>query len=59
MFVMKKREYKVYTQIVANCSAAELVPIIKRLAPDDSTIYNDEWKAYDGLMNEGYRSIIE
>jgi transposase-like protein len=23
--------------------------------PGDSTIYNDEWKAYDSLVNEGYR----
>jgi transposase len=55
VFGMKKREGKVYTQIVNNCSAAELVPIIKRLAPDDATIYSDEWKAYDGLVNEGYK----
>jgi transposase len=55
VFGMKKRDDKVYTQIVANCSAAELVPIIKKLAPNDSTIYSDEWKAYDGLVNEGYR----
>jgi transposase len=40
VFGMKKREGKVYTQIVNNCSAAELVPIIKRLAPDDATIYS-------------------
>jgi transposase len=55
VFGMKKREGKVYTQVVTNCSAAELVPIIKKLAPDDSTIYSDEWKAYDGLVNEGYK----
>jgi transposase len=29
VFGMKKRDDKVYTQVVANCSAAELVPIIK------------------------------
>jgi transposase len=52
---MKKREGKVYMQIVNNCSAAELMPIIKRLASDDATIYSDEWKAYDGLVNEGYK----
>jgi transposase len=51
VFGMKKRDDKVYTQIVKNCSASELVPIIKRLAPDDSTIYSDEWKAYDGLVD--------
>ena len=31
VFGMKKRGDKVYTQIVNNCSAAELVPIIKKL----------------------------
>ncbi|GHS91376.1 hypothetical protein FACS1894139_19060 [Planctomycetales bacterium] len=29
--------------------------MIKRLAPDDSVIYSDEWKAYDGLVNDGYK----
>ena len=55
VFGMKKRGDKVYTQIVNNCSAAELVPIIKKVAPYDSTIYSDEWKAYDGLVNAGYK----
>ena len=52
---MKKRGDKVYTQIVNNCSAGELVPIIKKFAPSNSTIYSDEWKAYDGLVNAGYK----
>ena len=53
---MKKRGDKVYTQIVNNCSASTLVPIIKKLAPDDDNIiYSDEWKAYDGLVNMGYK----
>jgi transposase len=55
VFGMKKRDGKVYTQIVKNCSASELVPIIKRLTPDDSVIYSDEWRAYDGLVNVGYK----
>ena len=55
VFGMKKRGDKVYTQIVLNCSAVELMPIIKRLAPSDSTLYTDEWKAYDGLVNAGYK----
>lgn len=55
VFGMKKRGDKVYTQIVSNCSAGELVPIIKKLAPSDSTIYSDEWRAYDGLVNAGYK----
>ena len=55
VFGMKKRGDKVYTQIVNNCSASELVPIIKRLAPNSSTIYSDEWKVCDGLVNAGYK----
>ena len=56
VFGMKKRGDKVYTQIVENCSAKELVPIIKKIAPDDNNvIYTDEWKAYDGLVNVGYK----
>ncbi|GHV20276.1 hypothetical protein AGMMS49959_07260 [Planctomycetales bacterium] len=39
VFGLKKRGDKVYTQVVKNCSAAQLVPIIKRLAPLDSVIY--------------------
>ena len=57
VFGMKKRGDKVYTQIVNNCSASTLVPIIKKLVlnNDDTTIYSDEWKAYDGLVNVGYK----
>lgn len=53
VFGMKKRGDKVHTQIVTNGSASEPVPIIKRLAPNNSIIYSDEWKAYDGLVNAG------
>ena len=54
VFGMKKRGDKVYTQIVKNCSAADLLPIIKCNASEDSIIYSDEWKAYDGLVEAGY-----
>jgi transposase len=52
---MKKRDDKVYTQIVKNCSASELAPVIAERASFVSTIYSDEWKAYDGLVNMGYK----
>ena len=55
VFRMKKRGDKVYRQIVNNCSAAEFVPIIKKLASSNSTIYSDEWKTYDGLVSVGYK----
>jgi len=55
VFGMKKRGDRVFTQVVKNCSAATLVPIIKGFVADDSVIYSDEWKAYDGLVNVGYK----
>ena len=50
---MKKRVDKVYTQIVNNCSAAELVPIIKKLASSDLTVYNDV--IYNSPANVDYK----
>ena len=55
VFGMKKRGDKVYTQVVTNCAAATLVPIIKGFVPDEATVYSDEWKAYDGLADAGYK----
>jgi transposase len=55
VFGMLKRGDKAYTQAVRNRSAAEPAPIIKKLAPGDSTIYSDGRKAYGGLANAGYR----
>ena len=49
---MFKRDGRVYTQIVKNCSANELMPILKEFSKfDSSTIYSDYRKAYDGLVD--------
>ena len=49
---MLKRDGKVYTQIVKNCSASELIPILSQYSElDSSTIYSACWKAYDGLVD--------
>ena len=55
VFGMLKRGDKVYTQIVKNCSMAELLPIIKGKADKDSVIYTDGFKTYDGLADFGYK----
>ena len=55
VFSIKKRNGKVYTQIIKNASRAEIKPIIKRLISKDSKVYTDGWKAYDGLVLDGYR----
>lgn len=57
VFGIKKREDgRVYTQIIKNASKQELLPIIRRLvAKDNTTIYTDKWKSYDGLVLDGYK----
>ena len=50
-----QRDDKVYTQIVNNCSVAELVPIIESNVDTESIIYTDSWRAYDGLVDYGYK----
>ena len=57
VFGIKKRDDgRVYTQIIKNASKQELLPIIKRLvAKNNTTIYTDKWKSYDGLVLDGYK----
>ena len=57
VFGMFKRDGMVYTQIVKNCSASELIPILSQYSElDSSTIYSDCWKAYDGLVDYGAKA---
>lgn len=43
-----------YTKIVKNCSSKELLPILREFSKiNESVIYSDSWKAYDGLINYG------
>ena len=55
VFGLIKRKGKVYTQIVKNCSTATLLPIIKEYVNSGSDIYTDGFKAYDGLVDVGYK----
>jgi transposase len=57
VFGIKKRDDgSVYTQIIKNASKQTLFPIIKKLInKDQSTIYTDGWKGYDGLVFDGYK----
>ena len=49
---MLKRDSRVYTQIVKNCSANELITILSEFSDlDESVIYSGCWKAYDGLVD--------
>lgn len=50
-----KRNGQVYTKIVKNCTKKQLLPIIKGKVLEDSTVYTDGWKSYDGLILNGYK----
>ena len=55
VFGLIKRGGKVYSQVVKNCSANELIPIIRGKVSTDSVIYTDGFKTYDGLVNFGFK----
>ena len=55
VFGLIKRQGKVYTQVVKNCSAKELIPIIEDRVHKNSTVYTDTFRTYDGLVNFGYK----
>jgi transposase-like protein len=49
-----KRNGHVYVEIVRNCSKDSLIPIIQGKVLEGTTVYTDGWKAYDGLILNGY-----
>ena len=51
VFGIIKRNGKVYTRIVKNCSMQGLMPIIEQLASKDFSIYTDSFKTYDDVYN--------
>jgi transposase len=50
-----KRAGKVFTQIVANCSQTELLRVVHGQVKGTATIHTDGWKAYDGLVLDGFK----
>ncbi len=55
VFGLIKRGGNVYTQVVTNCSATELLPIIRERVDEESVVYTDGFKTYDGLVDLGYK----
>ena len=54
VFGLLKRDGKVYVEIVKNCTIEQLMSIIQGKILEGSTINTDVWKAYDGLILNGY-----
>ena len=54
VFGLLKRGGKVFVKVVKNCSKNELLPVIQGKILEKSIIYTDGWRAYDGLILNGY-----
>jgi transposase-like protein len=55
VFGLLKRQGKVYTQIVKDCSKRTLQAIIRGKVDINSIVHSDGWKGYDGLVDLGYK----
>jgi transposase len=55
VFGLLKRNGKVYTEIVPNCSRATLQVVIRGKVDFESTIHSDGWKGHNGLVDRGYK----
>ena len=54
VFGVFKRNGKVYTEIVPDCSKNTLQAIIRGKVKPESIIYSDGWRGYNGLVDVGY-----
>ena len=54
VFGVLKRGGQVFITVVKSCSKAELMPIIKGQILENTTVYTDGFKSYDGLIVNGY-----
>ena len=56
VFGLLKRNGKVYTEIVPDVKKKTLLPIIRgKVKIEDTEINSDGWRAYDGLVDIGYK----
>ncbi len=51
---LRKRDGKVFAQIIPNASREEVMPIIRRTVRSGADIYTDGWRSYDALAVYGY-----
>jgi transposase-like protein len=55
VFGIYKRDGRVYTEIVPNCTKAQLQAIIRGRVELSATIHTDGFRSYDGIVHMGYR----
>lgn len=51
---LRKRQGRVYAELVPNCSKAVLQRVIRGQVPLESVVHTDMWGGYDGLVDVGY-----
>ena len=54
VFGLLKRQGKVYTEVVPDCSKATLQGIIRGHVDLGTVIHSDGWRGYEGLVDIGY-----
>lgn len=54
VFGLLKRDGRVYTEIVPNCTKATLQGVIRGHIAPDTVIHSDGWRGYDGLVDIGF-----
>ena len=50
-----KRNGKVFTDVLEDCSREALEAVIKGKVAYESIVHTDGWKGYDGLIDIGYK----
>lgn len=55
VFGIFKRNGKVYTEIVPDCSKRSLLRVIRGQVSLRAVIHSDGWRGYDGLVDVGYK----
>jgi transposase len=54
VFGIFKRDGRVYTEIVPDCSKKTLLAVIRGKVRPEVIIHSDGWRGYDGLVDVGY-----
>jgi transposase len=54
VFGIFKRDGRVYTEIVPDCSKKTLLAVIRGKVRPEVVIHSDGWRGYDGLVDVGY-----
>jgi transposase-like protein len=54
VFGIFKRDGRVYTEIVPDCSKRTLLAVIRGKIKPEVVIHSDGWRGYDGLVDVGY-----